>query len=76
MITLHDARTERAARLVAEAETARAEAWDAANAAQSACLSALSSAEVARHAAWAADSALVAAKAAHAVAFLTRSEKC
>ena len=68
MTTLHEARIERAARLVAEAETAQADAWDAASTAQALYFSASSAANAARHSAWAADIALDAAREAQAKA--------
>ena len=68
MTTLHEARIERAARLVAEAETARADAWDKANADQAVWFAARGTAVVSLNAAWAADSALFASRAAQAKA--------
>ena len=68
MTTLHEARIERAARLVAEAEVARAEAWELANAADEVLFSARDASADAHHAAWAADVVLNAARAAQAKA--------
>ena len=68
MTTLHEARIERAARLVAEAETARAEAWDAADIARAALTAARDASDAARWATWAADSALFSARESQAKA--------
>ena len=66
MTTLHEARIERAARLVAEAETSRAEAWDAASIAQAAYFSARDASNAAHVLAWRADLEMDAARAAQA----------
>ena len=68
MTTMHEARIERAARLVAEAETSRADAWDAANAAIAVYFSASAASNSAHVLAWAADTALDAAREAQAKA--------
>ena len=68
MTNLHEARIERAARLVAEAETTRAEAWDAASIAQAAYFSARDASNAAHALAWAADAVLSDARAAQAKA--------
>ena len=68
MTTMHQARIERAARLVAEAEKARAEAWDLADIARAALAAARDASDAARWATWAADVALDAAREAQAKA--------
>ena len=68
MTTLHEARIERVARLVAEAEKNRAEAWELANAAQAAYFSARDESNAAHALAWHADLVLDAARATQAKA--------
>ena len=68
MTTLHEARIERAARLVAEAEKSLAAAWDKAQSAEAAWLAATDASAVARHDAWVSEAVLDAARAAQAKA--------